>query len=243
MWCIKVCTAGEWDDLMLRYVVPQLGTTLRDKFQINPRKQDLVQLERVTAWFPLLRSAIIDQLLEAEYFTKWLDALFIWLTNEPNYQQVTEWYIWWKSYFNQDVANLPAVSRGFMKGLDLMNSAMALGEDAKYRLRRPDLSSVETPQSSKSSGRISAILPATNNPAVEMSFRSIVEEVAAENNLIFLPTGKSHKSGQVLFRLSTNVDGKSGITVYLQEDIVWVQEGSDFSPIGLQEMVTRAQGA
>lgn len=70
-----------------------------------------------------------------------------------------------------------------------------------------------------------------------------MEEHAAENNLVFLPTGKSHQSsGQVLFRVSKNVDGKSGITVYLHDDIVWVQESTgQYSPIGLQEMVERAQ--
>ena len=79
-------------------------------------------------------------------------------------------------------------------------------------------------------------------PVTEVSFRSLVEEHAAENNLVFLPTGKSHQqTGQVLFRVSTNVDGKSGITVYLKDDIVWVQEAGQFSPIGFGEMVSRAQ--
>lgn len=76
---------------MLRYVVPQLGTTIRDKFQINPRNQNLEALERVTIWATLLRSSIMDQLLETEFFSKWLEALYVWLTSEPNYQQVTEW--------------------------------------------------------------------------------------------------------------------------------------------------------
>lgn len=89
----KVYTSEEWDDLMLRYVVPQLATTLRDKFIINPRQQNLEQLERVTTWFPLLRSSIADQLLETEFSPKWLDALYTWLTGEPNYEQVTEWYV------------------------------------------------------------------------------------------------------------------------------------------------------
>lgn len=42
-------------------------------------------------------------------------------------------YSWWKSYFPDDVVALSGVSRGFRKGLDLMNQAMALGEDVKYR--------------------------------------------------------------------------------------------------------------
>lgn len=42
-------------------------------------------------------------------------------------------YSWWKAYFPDEVTALSGVSRGFRKGLDLMNQAMALGDDAQYR--------------------------------------------------------------------------------------------------------------
>lgn len=42
-------------------------------------------------------------------------------------------YSYWKGYFPDEVVALSGVSRGFRKGLDLMNQAMALGDDAKYR--------------------------------------------------------------------------------------------------------------
>lgn len=101
---------------------------------------------------------MLSQLLEQEFFPKWGDALYVWLTSEPNLEQVAEWcvpcsslasgacaltrrlctpgacrYSWWKSFFAEDVVALSGVSRGFRKGLDLMNQAMALGDDAKYR--------------------------------------------------------------------------------------------------------------
>lgn len=42
-------------------------------------------------------------------------------------------YSYWKGYFPDEVVALSGVSGGFRKGLDLMNQAMALGDDAKYR--------------------------------------------------------------------------------------------------------------
>lgn len=42
-------------------------------------------------------------------------------------------YSWWKGYFVESVRELESVKRTFRKGLDLMNQAMALGDDAKYR--------------------------------------------------------------------------------------------------------------
>lgn len=82
---------ADWDTLMLKHVLPQLGTTLRDSFEVNPRQQDLAPLEAVLAWKPLLRSSMLSQLIEGGFFPKWLDALYVWLTSNPNLEQVAEW--------------------------------------------------------------------------------------------------------------------------------------------------------
>lgn len=81
----------DWDALVLKHVLPQLGTTLRDRFTVNPRQQDLKPLEDVLAWAPLMRSSMTSQLIETSFFPKWLEALYVWLVNEPNFEQVAEW--------------------------------------------------------------------------------------------------------------------------------------------------------
>lgn len=86
-------SSADWDSLVLKHVLPQLGVTLRERFSINPREQDLKPLEDVIAWSPLIRSSMMSQLLESGFFPKWLDALYIWLTSEPNLEQVAEWSV------------------------------------------------------------------------------------------------------------------------------------------------------
>ncbi|GAA5822771.1 hypothetical protein JCM3770_003324, partial [Rhodotorula araucariae] len=248
---------SDWDTLLLKHVLPQLGALLREQFVVNPRAQDLAPLEAVLAWRPLLRSSMLSQLLEAEFFAKWGDALFVWLTSEPNFEQVAEWYSWWKSYFPDEVVALSGVSRGFRKGLDLMNQAMTLGDDAKYRLKKPDFtakhdrsaapSAASTPKAAASS---SSRAPRTAQPPAaaaaaeeseDVTFRSVVEELAAAANLVFLPTGKVAPAGQATFRASKGVDGKGGVTVYLEDDVVWLLERSgEYAPVSVEEMVRRA---
>jgi tuftelin-interacting protein 11 len=48
-------------------------------------------LEWVLAWLPLIGAATIAQMLEKEFFPKWLDILRLWLQGKPNYDEVTEW--------------------------------------------------------------------------------------------------------------------------------------------------------
>jgi tuftelin-interacting protein 11 len=86
-------SSKEWDELMLRFVVPKLGATLRDDFTINPRKQDMIPLEDwVMPWHTLLRGSTFSQLIEANFAQKWLDILYIWLI-QPNYKsdEVANW--------------------------------------------------------------------------------------------------------------------------------------------------------
>lgn len=40
-------------------------------------------------------------LLEGYFFPKWHAVLRHWLANSPNYDEVTRWYLGWKSLFPQ----------------------------------------------------------------------------------------------------------------------------------------------
>ena len=64
--------------------------------------------------------------------------------------------------------------------------------------------------------------------------------MAAASNLVFLATGKADERGHALFRVSQNVDGKSGVTVYLEDDVVYLLEGGEWRPVSVEEMVRKA---
>ena len=81
----------------------------------------------------------------------------------------------------------------------------------------------------------------------DVTFRSVVEDYAAQHNLLVVPTGKTHeKSRMPLYKISPNVDGKGGVAVYLLDDAVWAAvdgEGTDFRAVGLDTLVLRAARA
>lgn len=231
---------GDWDAMMLKYVVPKLGVALREDFKVNPRQQDMAPLELIWPWRSFLRSSVFSQLLQTEFFPKWLDVLHIWLI-QPNasYEEVAQWYAFWKSIFPNDVLDLPGIAHGFTRGLQLMNKAIELGPEAPSKLARPDHS---VPAGITNGSRQGT--PKTRRaPArtTEITFRSIVEEFAASHDLLFIPTGRAHeKSRMALFRVSPSIDGKGGILVYILDDAVWASEGDDYRAVSLEEMVLRA---
>ncbi|TEB36634.1 TFP11-domain-containing protein [Coprinellus micaceus] len=245
---------GEWDTLMLKYIVPKLGETLRTEFRIYPPAQKMEPFQVVVAWSDLLRSSIFSQILETEFFPKWLDVLHLWLT-QPNvsFEEVAQWYQFWKDAFPESVRNLTNIERGFRYGLQLMNDAITLGPEAPAKLKKPDFrgelaarnapsrpSSAKDPAAEKRTGRLSA-------RATEITFRAIVEEYAGGHDLLFIPTGRAHeKSRMPLFRVSATADGKHGLLVYVLDDAVWAPqpggaESDEFKAIGLEDMVSRAK--
>ena len=84
----------EWNDLLLKYVVPKLGAHLREKFTVNPAQQDMGPLLHISAWATIIKPVMFSRLLEIEFFPKWLTVLHIWLTQpESKHHEVNEWFV------------------------------------------------------------------------------------------------------------------------------------------------------
>lgn len=235
-----VFNSAEWENLMLKYVVPKLASHLREEFRVNPRAQEMQPLTQIVLpWSSLLRGSVMSQLLEAEFFPKWLDVLYIWLVQpRVSFEEVAQWYAFWKGVFAEDVLALKGVQKGFTRGLQLMNEAIELGPDAPTKLKRPGAKAelATTARTTKETTKRAA-LPSR---ALEVTFRSIVEEFTAEHNLLFMPTGRAHETSRMpLFRVS-GPSGKGGVLVYIQDDAVWAPEGDEYRAITLEEMVLRA---
>ena len=206
----------------------------------------MLPLTQVLQWSPILRGSTLSRLLEVEFFPKWLDVLHIWLVQpKVNFEEVAQWYSFWKGTFPDDVQRLPAVEQGFTKGLQMMNHALELGVDAPTKLPKPDYRSASPgPAPSRKPGDSASHRQPKPSRVHEITFRSIVEDYISQHNLLFMPAGKVHEKSRLpLFRVSKTVDGKGGLLVYLLDDAVWAAAASgedDYRAITLEDMVVRA---
>ncbi|KAI9317771.1 GC-rich sequence DNA-binding factor-like protein-domain-containing protein [Dichotomocladium elegans] len=126
-----IWTRAQMEGFLLKSILPKLKHVLRNEFFVNPRDQKLEPLIWVMAWQNLFSDTVMAQLLENEFFTKWLDVLYKWLTlsrDRVNYDEVREWYLWWRQIFETyGLDSNATVSGCFRKGLDMM-AAAANGE-------------------------------------------------------------------------------------------------------------------
>ncbi|ODN74686.1 hypothetical protein L202_07017 [Cryptococcus amylolentus CBS 6039] len=242
----KMYPTSEWDKLILQFVLPKLGACLRDDFAINPRKQDMVPLQDwVLPWHTLIRQSNFAHLLEAEFFPKWLDILYIWLIQPScKHNEVASWFTWWKERFPQAVLDIPGVAHGFDNGIQLMSEAVGLGADAPSKLQKPVFKPLPHKSSKASKAPKAKPAPAVAgaNIVPDITFRSIAEDYAVQNDLIFMPIGRSHdKTGKPLFKVCKGVDGRGGVTVYIGENAVFAHmEDGEYRAVSLDDMVKRA---
>jgi len=240
----------EFDHLITSHLVPRFAAYLRDNFEINPAEQDLAPLEAVFAWRGLVSNQVLGELLKTQFFPKFLDIIHQWLTSEEVvFKEVEGWIAWWRDEILKDEINsLSSVASGWNEAYTLINQALDLGDARMTDLPAPRIESTgatpETPQFSKS---INKEPPRPAAQVEEATFRDVVEEFCAEENLLMQPLREAHSlTGLPLFRITASASGKGGAIAYLKGDVLWVQNKKDKSlwePTALDEaLIAKAEG-
>jgi tuftelin-interacting protein 11 len=248
----KEVLRGELDHVLIRHLLPRLALLLQTDFDINPADQDIVPLEQVLKWKDFFRPSVVGELLIAEFFPKWHNILHLWLTSEPNYEEIGEWFTWWKGRFPDEVNEVKSVAEEWEKGLKTINHALDLGDLAKTDLPPPTAGParpIKAP-STPTNGTPAPAKKPTNTPTAAIdapTFRDVIEAWCSDENLLLMPLREAHETtGLPLFRVTASANGKGGAIVYLKGDVVWVQNRKNkqiWEPVGLGDaLIERAEG-
>ncbi|KAI5288569.1 hypothetical protein KEM54_005109 [Ascosphaera aggregata] len=250
----KEALGSEFDSALQNHLLPRLARHLAHHFEVNPQEQDLTALDNIIKWQPYFKPSTIGLLLVAEFFPKWFAILHLWLTSEPNYEEVGQWYSWWKAQIPEVVNEVDEVADEWHRGLEMMNQALDLGDKAatdlpmpvkhhareqRRKLRHEHRDKTKDHQEHASRARPVQI--------AEPTFKDIVEDWCSEEGLLFIPLREAHlQSGLPLFRVTASASGKGGVLIYIKGDVVWAQnkKAKDvWEPMELGNvLVQRAEG-
>jgi tuftelin-interacting protein 11 len=237
-------------DIILRHhLLPRLASHLRNNLEINPQEQDLSPLNDVFKWQDYFTPHVMVELLVAEFFPKWHATLHLWLTSDPNYEEVGEWFSWWKEQIPSPIRDLKPAADEWQKGLEMMELALELGDRASDELPPP------LPRETKDFTKHSlnghkAPKPEKAVPPVvieeDMSFKDQVDQWCISENLLMIPMREAHATtGLPVFRITASATGRGGVLIYLKGDVVWARNRTRdaWQPIGLDSsLVGRAEG-
>ncbi|WAR09127.1 TFP11-like protein [Mya arenaria] len=240
---------GHMEVFMRKYILPKLELCLQE-FPINPHQQTLEPLQWVLSWSDLISLRYMVPLFEKCFFSRWLQVLCTWLGNMPNYDEVTKWYLGWKSVFTEQYLTHPVIKEMFTKALDMMNRAVSghfqpgVKENMAY-FTHNERRNIAEPTTTLSGSPASSIPQTPTQPEPSLrtssstypaSFRELVERKAEENNLIFVPVpGKTHEAKQV-YRCGS-------VLVYFDRSVVFMMDEAmgSYVPVSLQKLIDTAK--
>ena len=232
---------GSFVNLLLRVVVPKLITSLR-LFIINPQNQDIAPITSLLQWHTTLPSANLIALLVGEFFPKWLQVLFVWLSSpQVDLEEISEWYSGWRGLFPELLADEPLIKAQFNLALDMMEASMGdLPITPPYGQRSGQVANsyVAVMESinieEKTNQRLAelkqgAALRATN---VNVSFKEVIAAFAESHGIEFRPKEGKQIEGKQVWAFG-------GSLIYIDQNVVFVYQSivKRWTPIGLEELV------
>ncbi|XP_028566243.2 tuftelin-interacting protein 11 isoform X1 [Podarcis muralis] len=241
----EVFTPGSWEAFMIKNIVPKLGLCLNE-LMINPHQQHMDSFFWVMDWEGMISVSSLVGILEKHFFPKWLQVLCSWLSNNPNYEEITKWYLGWKSMFSDQVLAHPSIKEKFNEALDIMNRAVSSSvggymqpgarENIAYLThteRRKDFQ-YEAMQERREAENMAQRGIGMAAGSVPMNFKDLIQTKAEEHNIVFMPViGKRHE-GKQLYTFGR-------IVIYIDRGVVFVQGEKTWVPTSLQSLIDMAK--
>ncbi|XP_059396951.1 tuftelin-interacting protein 11-like isoform X2 [Carassius carassius] len=241
-----VFTPGAWEAFIVKNIIPKLALCLGE-LVVNPHQQLLEPFNWVMDWEGMLSVSTMVGLLDKNFFPKWLQVLCSWLSNNPNYEEITKWYQGWKSLFSENLLSHPLIKEKLNEALDIMNRAVASGlggymqpgarENIAYLIqtqRRKDFQCEPQPERHNVENPATCPPGTTAVPAsVPTNFKDLVQAKAEENGIVFIPLVTKRHMGKQLFTF-----GK--IVIYIERGVVFVKGEKTWVPTSLQSLIDMA---
>lgn len=215
-------------------LLPALARYLNDHFIVDPADQDITSLEAVFKWSNFFKPEKFCRIFLDAFFPKWLNILYEWLTSDPNYDEIGQWYAWWQGVFPGEINSEPAMALEWEKGLTMINQALEIGPmHVKNELSKPVAGPTRpiAPSSHRKSDVAAKekIRSQVQEAAkAEISFKDLLEELCEQESLLLVPMRQAHPiTGLPLFRITASASGVGGVALYIQGDVAYVQSKKD----------------
>lgn len=238
----QVFSKNDMEAFLVKNIVPKLQVALTE-FVINPHQQHLEHWNWVIEWKELLPVHTMANLLDKFFFPKWLQVLAMWLNHNPNYEQITNWYMGWKGMLDNKLLDEPVIKEHFKKALNIMNRAVAsaqglppgAAEQISY------LTSIERTQSqpqisSAAQPRMERLAEAVKTSAqIPQGFKDIVQKRCEERGILFMPIPNKHREGKVVYKI-----GK--VQAYIDGNKLYAcHNGVNWMPTSLNTLLDTAE--
>jgi tuftelin-interacting protein 11 len=104
----EVFTTAVMEVFLVKTILPKLSYCLQT-MEINPGRQNMQPIHWTLSWRDMISAAQFAGMLDKSFFPKWIQTLNVWLSNDPNYSEITNWYTGWKNTFDSELLAHPLI--------------------------------------------------------------------------------------------------------------------------------------
>lgn len=220
-----------FQNFLLANIIPKLQVTLSE-LVINPLHQDLDKFNQVWEWSDIISAVCGDvtlaQMLHKIFFPKWMQTLVMWLNQSPNFEEVSRWYLGWKSQFPERILQQTVVKESFRRALELMHRSTDASIPLNMQIPIPE--QIPAPHTIRPlmDIQIAAVPP-------KLEFKELVSQKCAERGIIFAPMPGRREGGKQVYRV-----GK--MFCYIDRNVLLITDGSftNWVPVSIAAMIERA---
>ena len=212
---------------ILKNILPKLEQSLALDLVINPIDQSLDPWNWIMEWMDFMPPAAMINCLERQCFPKWLQVLASWLNQNPNYNEVKNWYTGWKSVIPRDLLEAPQVQHQLQQALEMMTRVVNKTSGhlmAKQPGAYEAMMYLNTTEKKQDIHRLGASTPAvTVSEAVKLastaalgSYKDLIARRCEERDIIFKPVPSRFQEGKQVYQCGT-------MLIYLDKSAIFVQ--------------------
>lgn len=235
---------ANWELLIVRSIMPKLIQAMQE-FVINPANQILDQFHWVMAWVSAVPVHHMVNFLEVNFFPKWHQVLHHWLSASPDYDEVTAWFVGWKSLLPTELLANEKVRYQLSLALALINQGLEgtpnvqpATRDKLTYLRTAEQRLYEFSQQAHSASYVqpqmqhAPIHMEENGSAADMTLKEVVEVFAQDNDVQFMP-----KPGRTYEGLQVYSFGAVNVVVDTAKESILAQTGDGWNPTHLEQIL------
>ncbi|XP_063724376.1 tuftelin-interacting protein 11-like [Symsagittifera roscoffensis] len=119
-----VFSKGEMEAFLIKAICPKLKMALH-LMPLDNTSSGIELLRSVLIWHDLLSLHQLSQILVAHFFPKWIQCLCVWLSNQPNFDEVEKWYRAWRNEFPIQLLALNETKASFKQAMDMMTRSVS----------------------------------------------------------------------------------------------------------------------
>lgn len=171
----------------------------------------------------------MSQMLCKYFFPKWMQTLVIWLNQNPNFEQVSRWYLGWKGQFTDQILQQNSVKEHFRRALELMQRSTGTHIPPNMQIPAPIIEPMMQMQPPPS------LMDIQMGSAPQLEFKELISQKCAERGIIFAPMPGRREQGKQVYRV-----GK--LFCYIDRTVVMLSDGSftNWIPTSIPQLLDRA---